>query len=259
MIIDTCTFVGRHPFSRLHCYIASDLVRRMERAEIDRALVTPLAGAFYQNAQEANEEALHSLGKNDHRLTLLAALNPSYPGWEKDLKRIGGRLHAAGIRLFPGYHAYTLDSPEVSSLADTAGKMGLPVFISIRLWDERQHPPICMVPAVPWKSVADLAVAHPKTNFVLSMGRFGEVVGALKETSAAGNLYADIAGIQGPQDCMRKLIAEVGSERLLFGTEALLQYALPARYKIDYGGLSEQDRGRVYHGNLMGILESVKL
>ncbi len=254
MIIDACAFVGRHPFVRSHNHTVPDLLRLMDKFGIDQAAVSPLAGAFYQNAQEANEDIYANIHTNSHRLMLVAAINPAYPGWDRDLRRSREALHAVGIRLFPGYHGYKLGAPEVSALAETAGKMQLPVFISLRLWDERQHPPMCMVPAVPWKSAAELAASHPDTKFVLSMGRFGEVAEALKQTAETRNLFADIAGIQGPTDCMRKLVAEVGSDRLLFGTELLLQYALPARYKIDYGNLSDDDRQRIHASNLMAIL-----
>lgn len=252
MIIDACAFLGRNPFARSINSTSGDLVHVMDKTGIDRALVTPLAGAFYSNAQESNEEALVQITRNGHRLTLVAAVNPSYPGWEKDVERSVKSLHAVGLRLFPGYHGYDLASPEVSALAETAGKMGLPVFVSVRLWDERQHPPCCMVPAVPASKVAELAVKHPKTSFVLSMARFGEVTSALK--AAPGNLVADVAGVQGPVDCMRKLAAEVGAERLLFGTELMIQYGLPSRYKIDYGHLSESDTQRIYEGNISRIL-----
>lgn len=254
MIFDACAFVGRRPFVHSHNWSVPDLVRLMDKAEIDRALVTPLFGAFYQNAHEANEEIRQEIWRKNDRLTLMAAINPTYPGWEHDLARSAGPLRAAAIRIFPNYHNYKLTAPEVSALADMAGEMGLPVFVTVRLWDERHHPPMFMVPAVPAKDVADLAIAHPRTKFVLSMGRFGEIVAALKETSASGNLFADIAGVQGPTNCMRKLVAEVGADRLLFGTEMMLQYALPARYKIDYGNLSDDDRERIYASNLAGIL-----
>ena len=247
MIWDACTFVGHHPFRRSQHHSVENLLRLMDKASIDRAAVSPLAGAFYPNAQEANEEIYPDIRKHADRLALIAALNPTYPGWKDDLKRSHEVLSAKGIRLFPGYHGYELDLPEVSELAS----LGLPIFISVRLWDERQHPPKFMVPAIPAASVADLANKHPGTDFVISMARYGEIATALKQ---AGNLFADIAGVQGPTNCIRKLIAEVGSDRLLFATELMLQYALPARFKVDYAHLSEDDRERLHEGNLARVL-----
>jgi predicted TIM-barrel fold metal-dependent hydrolase len=251
MILDACVFVGSSPFHRSHNRSVGDLLRLMDKAEIARAAVTPLAGAFYQNAQEANEEVHPEIAKHADRLLLVAAANPAYPGWENDLTRSRDDLGAVAIRLFPGYHGYTVDAPEVSALADRAAEIGLPVFVQIRLWDERHHPPVFMVPAVPVAGVVELALAHPESRFVLSMGRGGEITNALKQAS---NVFADIAGVQGPTNCVRKLIAEVGSDRLLFGTELILQYALPARYKVDYAGLSDEDRTRLYAGNLASVL-----
>ena len=251
MIIDACAFVGRRPHLHSPNHGVDDLLRLMDKAGIDRAAVTPLTGAFYQNAQEANEEVFADISKHADRLMLVAAINPAYPGWEQDITRSRDDLSAVGIRLFPNYHAYDPVSPEVSALADQAAVLGLPVFVQVRLWDERHHPPAFMVPAVPVGQVADLAMAHPRTRFVLSMARYGEITSALKQ---AQKLFADIAGVQGPTNCIRKLITDTGPDRLLFGTELMLQYALPARYKVDYAKLPDEDRQRLYSGNMARLL-----
>ena len=251
MITDACTFVGKNPFRRSANHSVDDLLRLMDKAGIGRAAVTPLAGVFYPNAQEANEEVCAEIAGHPDRLALVAVVNPSYPGWESDLRRSSDELGAVGIRLLANYHAYTLDAPEVSALADTAAEIGLPVFVQIRLWDERQHAPAFMVPAVPVASVVELAKAHPGTWFVLSMGRGSEITAALRQTS---NVWADIAGVQGPTNCIRKLAEEVGSDRLLFGTELMIQYALPARYKVDHAGLSDEDRAHLYVENAARVL-----
>lgn len=49
-------------------------------------------------------------------------------------------------------------------------------------------------------------------------------------------------------------VTEVGADRLLFRTELMLQYALLARYKIDYGNLPEKDSQRIYANDLTGLL-----
>lgn len=254
MIFDACAFVGRQPFRQSRNHSVDDLLRLMDKAGIDHAAVSPLDGAFYQNAQEANEELVLDMRKHADRLLLVAAFNPAYPGWEDDLTHSREELSAVGIRLFPNYHGYDLNSPDVSALADHAADIGLPIFVSLRLWDERHHPPIFMVPAVGASSVADLAMAHPQTRFVLSMARYGEITSALKQTAEVGNLFADIAGVQGPTNCVRKLILDIGSDRLLFGTELMIQYALPARYKMDHTDLPDEDRQRLYAGNLADLL-----
>jgi len=253
MIIDACAFIGQHPFARSLNHSVDDLLRLMDKAGIERAVVTPLQGAFYQNAQEANEEVHAEIAKHSDRLMLVAAINPIYPGWESDLTRSHRELSAYGIRIFPSYHSYDPLTDEASGMVQKAGELNLPVFIQVRLWDERQHPPVCMVPAVPVSKIAELANAHPKTRFIMSMGRYGEIASALKQNKA-GNLYADVAGVQGPTNCMKKLVADVGASRLLFGTEMMLQYALPARYKVDYSGISDQDRRRLYAQNITLLL-----
>jgi len=251
MIWDACTFVGEWPFASLPYRTVADLLARLQAAGIARALVSPLAGAFHPDPASANAELAAGLAGHADRLHLVAACNPAWPGWERALGE-AVRLGAVGVRLFPGYHGYQLSHPEVAALASRAGELGLPVFVTLRLQDERQHPAAFQVPSVPAAAVAALARAHPGTRFVLSMARFAEISAALP---LAPNLYADLAGVQGPDGCLDRLVAELGSERLLFGSEALLQYPLPARMKLEYSDLGAADRERIGFGNLeqMGL------
>jgi len=254
MTWDACTLVGPWPFARLRYESAADLLRLLERAGIARALVSPLAGAFQQDPGPANQELAAQVACHRDRLLLAAACNPAWPGWQRDLRQAQDDLGAVGLRLFPSYHGYQLGQAEVAALAALAADCDLPVFITLRLQDERLHPPAFLVSAVPWEEVAALAQAHPGTRFVMSMGRFAELIPALRQTAGTGNLYADIAGVQGPTRCLDRLVAEVGADRLLFGTELLFQYAAAATLKVEHSGLSPRDRQALCMGNLQRLL-----
>lgn len=255
MIFDACTFVGRWPFAKMRHQTVRELLLLLDKNRIDNALVSPLEGAFYQNCQEANEDLFFEIGRDADRLKLVAAINPSYPGWDKDMKRSHEVLAAAGVRLFPNYHGYSLMDSNTEALADLAADFHLPVFVTVRIQDERHHPVAFQIPPTPVEELIQLANRHPKTYFVISMGRFGEITQVITKTT---NVYADFAGVQGPTLCIKKLVAEAGQDRLLFGTELLFQYALPSRLKVEYSDLPDEIKETLYIGNLNHLFDTVQ-
>ncbi len=248
MITDTCALVGKWPFAPLSYSSVDDLLVKMDKIGIARAVVSPVEGAFYKRPQPVNEALAAAIADHADRLLLAAVCNPSHLGWERDLQHAMSELGAVGVRLFPGYHGYGLEHPGTKALAiETAGQE-TPLFITVRLQDERYHPPAFKVPSVPLTSLITFANAHPQTHIVLSMARLPEIVLILNAVEHA-DFYSDIAGVQGPTQCIRKLISEVNGERLLFGTGMLLQYGLPARMKVDYADVTEQEKQAVFSCN----------
>ena len=69
----------------------------------------------------------------------LAMVNPSFPGWERDLRQAVEELGCVGCGIVPNYHGYTVYDPCANALLRTLGEMGLPALVFVRLWDERSH------------------------------------------------------------------------------------------------------------------------
>ena len=253
-ICDACAFVGAWPFSRLRWQTVDDLLGLMDEAGIEKAAVSPLQGAFYQRPGEANEEVGPAIAAHADRLWFVGRPQPVSSGLGARTCALRGKSSG---RLASGfsrsYHAYGLAETEVDTLAATATDQGFPVFVTVRLTDERRHSPAFRVAAVPALDVAALAKRHPRAHFVLSMARFGEITAALKESA---NLLADMSAVQGPTRSVGKLAAEVGSERLLFGTEMLLQYPLPALMRVRHSGLTPEGSVQILGETLRALLES---
>ena len=72
-----------------------------------------------------------------------------------------------GIRLYPSYHNYTLQKPEVARLLKQAGKRGLLVQLAVRMEDPRVHLPVTRTPAVDVEPLPDLLAAVPGVKIQL--------------------------------------------------------------------------------------------
>jgi hypothetical protein len=184
------------------------------------------------------------------------AVNPGHPGWEDDLEQaIAAR--AVGVRLFPNYHAYGLGDAAARAAVMRATAAGLVVFISLRMQDERHHHPRMMTPPVPPEEVAALAQAIPGARIVACMARHGEAPALLAGNPARpepAGVWLDLSGVQGPVGCVDLLAQWFGAGRLLVGTGAPLQYALPAVAKVHCCELGAMERDRILGGNAARLL-----
>ena len=86
MIIDVNAYLGHFAFRRLRHNTAPKLLSLMDRARIDRAVVSSASSITYRNPQAGNEEMAAEIKSHADRLTGFAVLNPVYAGWRDDLK-----------------------------------------------------------------------------------------------------------------------------------------------------------------------------
>jgi predicted TIM-barrel fold metal-dependent hydrolase len=248
-VVDVNAYLGDWPFRPLRHRGPAAVRRALEGAGITRAAVSPLAAIFRQECRSANEELMQALRRRDEFFVPVPALNPAYPGWEDDLAAAIA-LEARGVRLFPNYHAYSLDDASARGAVQQAAAAGLAVFICLRMQDERHHHPRMMVPGVPPEQVAALASAVPEARIVVCMGRYAEAETLL----GADNVWLYLSGVHGPVGCVELLAERFGPERLLMGTGAPLQYALPAVAKIHASELAQADRDKILGGNAASLL-----
>ena len=139
MVIDVNTYVGHWPFRQLRHNTAQALVKQMDRHGIDRAVVSSVHGIFYKDAHAANEELARETCRFRDRLIPFATLNPTYAGWEEDLRRCAEDLELCGIRLYPHYHGYGLADASGLELVDAASELGWAVQVPMRVVDRRQR------------------------------------------------------------------------------------------------------------------------
>lgn len=141
MIIDVNAWVGHWPFRRLRHKTVQGLLRLMDRSGIDRAVVASIHGVFYRDAHSANEELARQVLRHRDRLIPFATLNPTYAGWEEDLRRCVEDLELCGIRLVPQYHGYDPESKASLDLLDAVSEVGWSVQVPMRIVDRRQRHP----------------------------------------------------------------------------------------------------------------------
>ena len=139
MIIDVNAYLGPFAFRRLRHNTAESLLKLMDARQIDRAVVSSASAITYRNAQSGNEEVDGEVKAHRDRLIPFAVINPTYAGWEDDLKTCHEGFGMRGLRLYPGWHNYRLSDPRCLDLVRAAAARGLVVSIPIRVEDPRER------------------------------------------------------------------------------------------------------------------------
>ena len=258
MIIDVNTYIGHWPFRRLRYGTARGLIRLMDRAGIDVAVVSPLNSVFYVDPQEGNLELSEQLKSYGGRLVPLACVNPSNPSWEEDLEYCVEELGARGVRLHPNYHCYDLLEGCTLKLVRKAADMGLPIFISMRMEDERRSHWLVRVHPVPVRKVAELIRRFPEVSFVLTYIHYGEAEDLANLCPGMGNFFVDVSShylTSVYPDWLEKLAGMIGAGRILLGSQMPFQYPETALLKVRLSELEDQDKEKILGENAAKILQ----
>lgn len=170
-----------------------------------------------------------------------------------------------GIRLYPSYHNYTLQSPQVAPLLRLAQERGLIVQLAVRMEDPRVHLPITRTPAVDVAGLPELLAKLPKLKLQL-LNAFnateplrGQAGQRLIEQT---RVTVDFSHVEG-QGGLGKLIAgdrdngrpPLPVERIVFGSHAPFFPCESAVFKLFESSLGRPELEKVMRGNAERLLK----
>jgi uncharacterized protein (TIGR03086 family) len=140
-------------------------------------------------------------------LTRLVWVSPGGPGPDEVRQRLADG--AVGLKLHPSYDEYPADSPGLDPVLQVAAEAGVPV--TVHTAPGPSDPDL----------VRRLAERFPQVPFVLYHTFLGPPEGrrrAARHAQQLGNLYLETSWCRSAE--VRRLIDEVGADRVLFGSDA---------------------------------------
>jgi hypothetical protein len=227
-IVDSNLHLFRWPFRRLKYDRTEVLVRKLRRHRIVQAWAGSFEAVLHKQLDGANRRLADECREHGGGLLIpIGSVNPVWPDWEEDLRRCHEQYRMPGIRLYPAYHGYRLDHPELPRLLGAAARRGLLVQIAIRMEDERVHHPSVVAPVVSASPLSEVVAKVPGVRVQLlnadTVFRSRHVRALIERTRAT----FDIAAVEGDGGIGRLMAdahptyrGRVPVERLLFGTHA---------------------------------------
>jgi len=251
MIYDADTWIGHWPFRSLPRRSAGDLLRQMDKHGIEKALVASLHGLFYTDAHEANHELAREIRRYRDRLVPCAILNPTYYGWQQDLKQCREEFGMPVLRMVPDYHGYRLSDPCAAEMAAAAQSLNMLVALIWRIVDPRGRHRLDPGREANIDEVHAFVRKFPHERFLLL--NFPRTLSRLRFERPACfydmNLFVGKNGLRLEEEVKRH-----GAERFVFGSTMLLRYGWPARLALEKCPLSRREREMIQWKNLARLV-----
>jgi len=219
-LVDHNALVGPYPFRRLPDPTPERLVADLERLGIARAWVGHVPSIYYRDVAAGNDELLRWLEPHRARLLPVPAVNPAYPGWERELERARAEGCPA-VRSYPAHYGFDTGGPEMRALAAGCADLHLQLVLTVRIEDGRQRHRLDVAAELLGADLRAAVRIHRGLHLVVTNADRGlvEEVHFGATPGEAERLQWDIAWLWGPpDDQLAALYRTVGRQRFVFGT-----------------------------------------
>ncbi len=208
-VIDIHAHMG--PFYGIHFPLDSPetLVKHMDRTGVRMtcfahhdAITTPDIG---------NKTALEAVLAFPDRLRAYLTINPNYPDdMNAEIKLMEQYPDVfIGFKLHPGMHNIALENEAYNKPMAIANERRRPVLI--HTWG---HSATCGA-----AQIRVLSARYPNAMLILGHALWGDWDGACAVAKECQNTFLELTAVVGKRGAVEKLTTEVGSDRILFGTD----------------------------------------
>jgi len=212
---DVNCLLGHWPFRKIYKNTFEDLKRVHRNNGISYGYVSSINSIFYNDPFEGEEELHEVIKGSDYKHIL--TVNPTLPNYTDDIKNAINLFDIKGVRIYPGIHGYKLDSRYVTNLCGFLRNLGLPLFLTMRLEDERlnyiMHP---QAPSV--DELSDFIKINPMNTILLLNICYHEIIGLKDDINSHSNVFCDTSGLKHLLFIMEKLLKDINADKIVYGS-----------------------------------------
>jgi predicted TIM-barrel fold metal-dependent hydrolase len=238
-IIDMHGHIGRYRFANAELSLAS-LIGVMDRLGVEQMLLSHILTMSWEMTR-GNEEVLAAMRAYPGRLRGYVCLWPSDPSAVQ--REVETRLAQGfvGVKLHRST-GFLYTDPAYAPAFALAHERRLPVLL--HTWGEAES----------FREVEELAPRYPEASFllghagVLAEARYGEIARAYP------NVYLDPTMSRMPRGLWERLVAAVGAEKLVWGTDGSFFSQTPHVGKVAGARISEAEKVQILGGTARRLL-----
>jgi len=217
MIVDAHCHLGSVEAFYVPSTATEEMLALMDSLGIDIAVQMHVA-AIMECFEIAYEASVAAYEQSAHRLPFALTYHPRYP--EDSLEFIAkslGRPGGVGIKIHPGQHQTFPEDPAYEAAWRLADKQGVPIIT--HSWALSDYNPTQRF-ATP-EHFEHYVASFPQVNLVLAHagGRYEGHLAAVRLAQDYENVYLDLSGDAYSFGLIEWLVAQVGADRILFGSD----------------------------------------
>jgi len=252
--IDVSCMVGHWPFRKIRRKSFEDLRKIHEGNGISSGFVSSLDSIFYHDPFEGDEE-LHNILKGTaykHVLTV----HPNLPYFSDDIAKGIELFDIMGVRIYPGYHRYSPDSREFQTLCGILKKAALPLFLTLRMEDERLEY-IVKSRAFSTDDIAGFIKASGDNVVIISNIRYRELLALKDVIGPRENVFFDTSGLKDELFVIEKLLDAYKPEKILYGSLHPMLCLKSTLLLVEMAQVEDNVKEKILSGNAMAIIKQV--
>lgn len=254
-LIDVNVNIGQWPARSLPLDQPAALVARLRRADIQQAWTGSFDALLHRDMDGVNRRLAETCRQHgDGVLVPFGSVHPLLPDWAEDVRRCAEDYRMPGVRLYPGYHGYTLADPIAAEVLETIDRYKMIVQVVLRMEDVRTQPLLLRAADVDWQPLVPLAERLPNLRIVVLNGLtiLGPVAAA--QLARAGRVYFETAMLEGAGG-IERLLENLSPDRLLFGSHAPFFVLESALLKLRESDLDAPTQRLITSGNAQRLLD----
>ena len=214
-MIDYNCFIGNWPFHNTRRNKFSDLVSLHKKYNIEYGYISKLESIFYNDPYESELDLYNEIKGSGYKQVM--TINPALDICINTVKRAIEELNIKGVRLVPSFHDYNINDDCVKELVSLLKEYNLPLYINIRMEDERvsylMHPyPVGM------EDLKKFIDNNKDIEIMLCAISFTELMSIKECVNDNKNVYFDASGFKDKIFALPELKNEAIAERVRFGS-----------------------------------------
>jgi hypothetical protein len=241
--IDANVCLGTWPLKMARRAGVADLEALFDAEDIAEALVSPIEAILLYDPSGPNAELFRET-RGHPRLVPLPVLNLKLRNWGALLESYTAEQRVRAVLLYPSWHGYSVDSPEVDRLAQLLVAAGKPLVIALRVEDERYQHAQLPVAGVQFASVLAFADRHPALQLLCLNAYRAEAV----QASGHDNVHVDISFVE-IYPTLPNLLGYLRPSQILFGSHVPFFVARAAAMKVAWADIPQEARRAISFGN----------
>ena len=244
LVIDSHNHIG--PWKAFHApnNSAEGMLVSMDNLGIDKVCITSHSSVG-PNYRYGNDVVRDAVTRYPDRFMGYVTLNPNY---HEDIKNELDRCLTIkgfiGIKMHPSSHGSPIDNPKFNTAFEIAHERKLPVLIHV--WGKGDV-----------AAIDKVSQRYPNAQFL--MGHAGADINAMGDAinivNRTDNTYLDLAISLTYEGNVEWFVKEVGSKRVLFGTDMPFFDPRPTFGRVAMADISDEEKKDIYGLNMMRLVK----